>query len=74
MADHARHDRAGPIQSGERDCHGIFVASFIVFAVIALIANAVSWDWRQWLPGSEGHRSMLNGVKAAVNNVLAHIA
>jgi light-harvesting complex 1 beta chain len=74
MADDSRHALEGPTESGERDCHGIFVASFIVFAVIALIAKALSRDWRQWLPGAEGHRSMLDGVKAAVNNVLAYIA
>ncbi len=61
-------------ENRKRDCHAIFVASFIVFAAIALIANAVSRDWRQWLPGSEGHRTMIGGVKAAVNNVLAYIA
>jgi light-harvesting complex 1 beta chain len=74
MADERRRTLSGLMESGEREFHGIFMTSFIVFAMIAIIASVVAWNWRPWLPGSEGHRSMLDGVKAAVNNVLPYIA
>ena len=74
MADDSKRALKGPTDSGQRQCQAIFVASFVLFGVSALVANVVARDWRPWLPGSEGHRSMLDGVKAAVNNVLAYIA
>ena len=42
-----------------REFHRIFVTSFIVFLVIALIAHYLAWEWRPW----GGHYSaMLDGV------------
>ena len=35
--------------------HGIFVTSFIVFTVIAIIAHILAWQWRPWLPGPNGY-------------------
>jgi light-harvesting complex 1 beta chain len=42
-----------------REFHKIFVTSFIVFLVIALIAHYLAWEWRPW----GGHyTSMIDGA------------
>jgi light-harvesting complex 1 beta chain len=43
-----------------REFHRIFVTSFIVFLVIALIAHYLAWEWRPW--GFHGATSMLDGA------------
>jgi light-harvesting complex 1 beta chain len=56
-----------------KEFHSIFVMSFIVFTVIAIIAHILAWNWRPWLPGAEGYTSMIDGVKAAVNSFMPYI-
>ncbi len=49
-----------------REFHRIFITSFIVFLVIALIAHYLAWEWRPW----GGHyTSMLDGA-AGVGNMI----
>ena len=50
----------GPTLSGlteaeAKEFHGIFITSFIVFTVIAIIAHILAWMWRPWLPGPNGY-------------------
>ena len=52
---------------------GLFLASFVVFLVIALIAQMLAMKWRSWLPGAESEKSMIGGVKAAVHTFMSHI-
>ncbi len=52
---------------------GIFVASFVVFLVIALIAQTLAWQWRPWFPGAEGEKSLVGGVKAAVYSFMSYL-
>ncbi len=73
MAEDKRYALTGSMGGAHTECHGIYVMSFIVFAAIACIANVLARDWRAWLPGSEGHRSMLDGIKAAVNSFMPYI-
>jgi light-harvesting complex 1 beta chain len=40
---------SGLTESEAREFHGIFVTSFIVFTVIAIIAHVLVWSWRPWL-------------------------
>lgn len=51
----------------------VFAASFAAFFVFALVAKLLTWRWRPWLPGSEGERSMVSGVKAAVYSFMSHL-
>lgn len=53
--------------------YGIFVAGFIVFLLVALVAQALSWQWRPWFPGAEGERSLIGGVKSAVWSFMSHL-
>jgi light-harvesting complex 1 beta chain len=54
-----------------KEFHRIFMVSFIVFTVIALIAHFLAWQWRPWLPGEEGYSS---SMLDAVGYVVAHLA
>jgi light-harvesting complex 1 beta chain len=52
---------------------GLFLVGFVVFLVIALIAQMLAMQWRSWLPGAEGEKTMIGGVKAAVHTFMSHI-
>ena len=54
--------------------HGIFVVIFIVFLGVALASMLFTQDWRTYLPGAEGARSMLDGVKTAVYTVISQLS
>jgi light-harvesting complex 1 beta chain len=54
--------------------HGTFAVMFIVFLVVALASLLFTQDWRTYLPGAEGARSMLNGVKTAVYTVISQLS
>jgi light-harvesting complex 1 beta chain len=42
-----------------REFHSIFVRSFVIFTVIAIIAHILAWQWRPWLPGAQGYSSLM---------------
>lgn len=52
---------------------GIFAVSFFLFLVIAVFAQAMTWQWRSWLPGSEAEKSLIGGVKGAVYTFMSHL-
>jgi light-harvesting complex 1 beta chain len=52
---------------------GVFFVGFVVFLLIALIAQMLAMHWRSWLPGAEGEKSMVGGVKAAVYSFMSLI-
>ena len=51
----------------------IFVGIFIAFLMLALMALLCGQDWRNLLPGAEGARSVLHGVKSAVYTVMSEL-
>ncbi len=51
----------------------VFCAGFALFLVIALIAQMLTMRWRSWLPGAEGERSLIGGVKSAVYTFMSYI-
>jgi light-harvesting complex 1 beta chain len=54
--------------------HGLFAASFIVFLVVAIVAQLFMFDWRAWFPGAESEKSLIRGVAAAVYTFMSHLA
>jgi light-harvesting complex 1 beta chain len=56
-----------------REFHRIFMTSFIIFTVVAIIAHFLAWQWRPWLPGPNGY-SMLDSAKDAVFHVTTYLA
>jgi light-harvesting complex 1 beta chain len=68
-------DRRGGSLSGlteqeAKEFHSIFMTSFIMFTIVAIVAHILVWMWRPWLPGPNGYAS-LDGVKDAVNYATA---
>ncbi len=61
---------SGMTDAEAREFHSIFVTSFIVFVVVAIVAHFLVWQWRPWLPGPQGYTtSLLDGV-AAIKSLL----
>ena len=40
---------SGLTESKAKEFHSIFVSSFIVFTLIAVVAHFLVWQWRPWL-------------------------
>lgn len=57
-----------------REFHGVFMTSFIIFVLIAIVAHFLVWQWRPWLPGPDGYRTALDGVTVAMNTLTSFIA
>jgi light-harvesting complex 1 beta chain len=56
---------SGLTEQEAKEFHRIFMGSFILFLVIAIIAHVLVWQWRPWLPGPHGYTSMLDTVHSA---------
>ena len=66
---------SGLTESEAKEFHGVFMTSFIIFLVIAIIAHILAWQWRPWLPGPQGYAtSLLEGARDAVTYYLPHLA
>ena len=60
MADVERRPSSlsGLTEPEAKEFHAIFMTSFIIFTVIAIVAHILVWMWRPWLPGPEGLRAL----------------
>ena len=48
-----------------KEFHKLFIISFIVFTVVAIIAHFMAWNWRPWLPGPDGYAMVERGTQVA---------
>jgi light-harvesting complex 1 beta chain len=63
---------SGLTDSEAREFHSIFMSSFIVFLVVAIIAHILAWIWRPWLPGAHGYQtSLLDNVHGLAAHAVA---
>ena len=62
-----------PVHEDIRSYWLIFAGSFAVFMAIALAGQLLGWQWRTWLPGAEGVKSLNGGVKAAVYTFMSRL-
>ncbi len=44
-----RRSLTGLTEQDAKEFHGIFVTSFIIFTVIAIVAHFLVWQWKPWL-------------------------
>jgi len=51
----------------------IFVAIFMLFFSIAILACIFRIPWRSWFPGAEQSSSLIGGVKAGVYTLMSHL-
>lgn len=63
MADLRQGSLSGLTEQEAKEFHGIFMTSFIIFMVIAIVAHFLAWQWRPWLPGASGYASIVNDAK-----------
>ena len=49
MASERSGSLSGLTETEAKEFHGIFVTSFIIFTVIAIVAHFLDWQWRHWL-------------------------
>ncbi len=68
-ADNRSGSVSGLTESEAKSFHGVFVTSFIIFTVIALIAHFLVWNWRPWFPNADGYTSLMDGLHYAQNLV-----
>jgi light-harvesting complex 1 beta chain len=53
-----------------KEFHKIFMTSFIVFTVVAIVAHFLVWQWRPWLPGPKGYStSMIDGAHVVIGHL-----
>ena len=55
-------DRRGGSLSGlsegeAREFHRVFMSSFTIFLIVAIVAHILAWMWRPWLPSIQVGRS-----------------
>jgi light-harvesting complex 1 beta chain len=63
MSDSRGGSLSGLTDSEAREFHGIFITSFIVFTLVAVVAHFLAWQWRPWLPGEGGYAMLIDDVK-----------
>ncbi len=63
---------SGLTDSEAREFHRIFMTSFIIFTVVAIIAHFLAWQWRPWLPSAKGY-AMLDGVRDTMIHVVSYL-
>jgi light-harvesting complex 1 beta chain len=61
------------LKSDSKVFQGIFVLSFSVVLLFALLACVLPGQWRSWLPGAESEKSLIGGVKAAVYTFMSYL-
>ena len=66
---------SGLTEQEAKEFHKIFMTSFIIFTVIAVIAHILAWMWRPWLPGVSGYKTgALEAVTHWASVVLPHVS
>jgi light-harvesting complex 1 beta chain len=63
MADLREGSLSGLTDAEAKEFHSIFMTSFIIFTLIAVVAHFLAWQWRPWLPGAGGYASIVNDAK-----------
>ncbi len=71
MADSRNGSLSGLTEQEAKEFHGIFVTSFIIFTLIAIVAHFLAWQWRPWLPGTSGYAAIVNDAKDVAASYIA---
>lgn len=48
----------------------LFMASFVIFLIVAVVARLLPPQWRPYPLGAEGSRSIINEAKTAANTFI----
>ena len=53
---------SGLTENEAKEFHSIFMTSFVLFTIVAIVAHILVWMWRPWLPGPNGYAELHAGV------------
>ncbi len=62
---------SGLTEAEAKEFHRIFMGSFLLFTVIAIVAHILVWMWRPWLPSATGYAELIVNGKMASQHVLS---
>jgi light-harvesting complex 1 beta chain len=69
-----RSTLSGLTEQEAKEFNRIFILSFLLFVVIAIVAHILVWLWRPWLPSVTGyHTSFLDGAGAMAHGLVLHL-
>jgi light-harvesting complex 1 beta chain len=57
-----RESLSGLSEKEAQEFHKIFIASFLGFTAVAVLAHILVWLWRPWIPGPDGYASLTSAV------------
>ena len=61
-------------QTPMKEFRYLYVVLFCVFLLLAVMGQMLFMEWRNWLPGAEGTRSLYGSVKSAVYTVISQLS
>ena len=67
-----RDSLSGLTEAEAKEFHRIFMGSFLLFTIVAIVAHVLVWMWRPWFPGEHGYAELLVGAKMASQTVLGY--
>ena len=74
----SNNDRHGPgaylTPEEAKEFHKMFVTSFVIFTIIAIIAHVLVFNWRPWLPGPTGYAMLTDNVQLAQAAITTFLA
>ncbi len=62
-----------PVLQGASTYTALFLMSFVFVFLIAVTAQVLFLNWRTWLPGAEGEKSLIKGVSSGVYTFMSHL-
>jgi len=65
---------SGLTEPEAKEFHSIFMTSFILFVVIAVIAHILAWMWRPWLPGPGGYKTAFESMHHVASFALSYLS
>jgi light-harvesting complex 1 beta chain len=64
-----KDDRFGPgtylTPEEAKEFHKLFLTSFVIFTLVAIVAHFLVWNWRSWLPGPNGYAMIADHARYA---------
>lgn len=55
-----------------KEFHKMFVSSFIMFTIVAIVAHVLVWMWRPWFPSVNGY-AMINDATELANATIMNL-
>jgi light-harvesting complex 1 beta chain len=74
MSDNERFGPGAYLTPEEAKEFQMFVSSFVIFTIIAIVAHVLVWMWRPWLPSVDGYAMLNDTVQVAAATITTFLA